>query len=319
MNEMPSFNILIVGDVMLDCYVIGKHTRQSPEADVPILLTSKETNSLGGAGNVALNLQSLGATPILVTAIADDDAGQKITSLLETENIAYQIVKDNSRCTTIKKRFVTEDYSQLLRVDTESTDAVSSEVEIKLINSIRGFIDNQKIDGIIIQDYNKGIITENLIKALQDIRISHSIPLFVDPKHDNFELLSRCDVFKPNLSEARLFFGEDTLTRIDDIEAFNIATNRLIHTDKLFITLAEKGIFYKNKHESGWISGVKVENPDVSGAGDTVIAVLAVFFLMGYSIEQMAYYANKAGALSCKWKGIAKPNFDQIVQENPIF
>jgi len=314
---MKKFKIVVIGDIMLDQYIIGQHNRQSPEADIPIVEVSNVKNKLGGAGNVANNLKSLGVDPILISTIGKDENGKILSKILDRSGIENHLIIDNNRKTTAKTRVVDSDFKQFIRIDDESNHNIDAQICNKVCNVINTIRNNHQIDAFIIQDYNKGLISPELIDYVQKMAISLNIKLLVDPKNENFELLSSCDVFKPNFSEIQRYLGNSNLLKNKESLLKCIDTPKL-KAKKIFITLAESGIFYKDDKSSGVVPGHNVEHPDVSGAGDTVISVLAILVLLDLKIHRIAKIVNKCGALVCKKKGIStisSTEFEEILNK----
>jgi len=295
--------VLIIGDIMLDTYVKGEHHRMSPEADCPILNQTNIEHRLGGAANVALNLLHLGQNPILIGLIGDDKNGHTLKSKCQNEDINYHLFLDKDRPTTSKKRFIDDTYKQYLRVDDEWTNDIAGDLEKEVLHYLDSF-DFSDIELIIIQDYNKGFLTEKIINKIQIISDTHSIKLCVDPKHNHFQLLSQCDLFKPNLSELSKYLKAELNPRFDEIDSA-ISNSTLNQKNDIIVTLSEAGIYYKSEAESGIINGQNIENADVSGAGDTVIAILGLLLISGLPIKKTAFIANKCGAKVCQMKGIS--------------
>lgn len=304
-----SQNIVVVGDSMLDAYVIAEILGVSPEAPVPLCRQLNEENRLGGAANVAMNLNSMGARPHLISVSGDDLHGKILLDLLKTKGIKADIIKDSKRPTSLKTRLVDTSYKQQFRWDRESTQPVSPAIEKKLLDILDKSITKRKSDAVIIQDYNKGVLTKNLIKAIQKKCQQNKIPLLVDPKHDHFELLSDCDIFKPNLKECRSYLKETGL-RSDSV--CKKISEQLKASKSMVITLGDKGLFYKDQDSRGKIPAYKLKAADVSGAGDTVIAALAISMLEGQDLRTMAEFANKAGALSCSKDGVSSVSVKEI-------
>ena len=298
--------ILVIGDVMLDKYVIGDCNRQSPEADCAILDYNKTEFRLGGAANVAFNLNHLNQKVKLVSVIGDDKAGEQVEQLCKTNNIPFLNIKDKSRPTTVKTRYVDSEFKQFLRLDNESTEKINPEIEESLVRIVNQ-IAEQGLDQIILQDYNKGILSETLIIAIQKICIERNIKLCVDPKKDNFALLSKCDLFKPNLKELEQQYGHAIQADSDQIRNV-LKTLQLNDSKQIYVTLAEKGIYYQEGDEYGIIDGVTIASADVSGAGDTVISVLSTLLAFNTKCSKMASVANKCGVFVCKKQGVSYIN-----------
>lgn len=306
-----SYNILVIGDIMLDEYKFGESTRQSPEADVPIINLNDIKYNLGGAANVANNLLHLGSSVTLFSIIGDDPNGQIIKQLLVDSNIKHHLTVDQSRRTTTKTRVVDSFYNQFIRLDEEDKFTITKEVESVLINQISNYVDTHKVDAIILQDYNKGMLSEGLIKAIQKLGEKTNIPLIVDPKKDNFELLSNCTILKPNFKEFVEYKNDYQIVKTCE-SINNSLKNSKLKSNFILVTLAEKGVFYHSQDYAGLIEGEIIQNPDVSGAGDTVISVITILFLMRLNIQQIAYYSNQAGAYVCKKRGISTISKGQL-------
>jgi len=298
---------------MLDVYWIGENNRQSPEADIPIIDKSAIEYRLGGAANVAGNLASLGLTPILISAVGKDQNGDRVLQMCQEQFDNPIIQQIENHITTTKTRIVDKTFKQWLRVDDEeieSPNLAQLQVIKKALNEV---ISKSKVGAIILQDYNKGLISDSLIEHVISIADASQIPIFVDPKRDNFVKLSKCTVFKPNLKELGWALGKA-------IEASESSLSQAIEelgllSEYIFVTLADKGIFYyvKNDGKSGIVPGFKIDDPDVSGAGDTVLATLVWTYINGDSVLKMAKTANLAGYKVCQKKGVSKINLADII------
>ena len=299
---------------MLDEYVMVDHHRNSPEADVPVLEEHTRSSKLGGAANVAMNIKALGSNPYLISIAGSDLAFAKMQDILNSENIDNKLVLDDTRPTTVKTRFIDQNYKQFFRLDKELRTTITKEITADLIHLIDTTVSERDFDAIIIQDYNKGLLHEELIRYIQNISKDRSIPLFVDPKTDNFELLSYSDFFKANLNEIKQFLGSDTAQNIQEIT--ELAFQNLPAPRNLIITLGDKGIYFKNSDITGNIEAHILDNADVSGAGDTVISALCVFHLNGYDLKENALLSNKAGAISCSKKGVSTVTYKEIQEFN---
>jgi len=310
--------ILVVGDAMIDHYLSGSSDRISPEAPVPIVLVNKSEHKLGGAANVAANLKKLGAQIFLVSICGDDKEGAILKRKLDQAGIDNKdtlIVKN--RKTTIKTRVLSKK-QQLLRVDTEDTTLINHKLAHQLTERIETLIQQHKINAVVLQDYNKGLLSpvfiENIIRCCQ----THQIPVTVDPKQDHFFAYENCTLFKPNLKEISAQFS------------FTINPNNKNHLDKAateifkrlnnivtVITLSEHGIYYKlNSGESGIIKPQSLDVADVSGAGDTVIAALTLGLAVNMDIESNVKIANAAAGIVCKMatvEPVSKVKLDALV------
>ena len=202
-KSFNNLNVLIIGDVMIDSYLWGKVNRISPEAPVPIVAVTKKERRLGGAANVALNIQALGANPILCSVIGVDYEGQAFLDLLKTQKLSQKgILKCRDRITTVKTRVIGNN-AQLLRVDEEVEDEIEPSETQQLLTLISYIINHDKIDVIIFEDYNKGLITTKLVSKVVELAKSKNIPTCVDPKKKNFNTYKGVSLFKPNLKELR--------------------------------------------------------------------------------------------------------------------
>lgn len=317
-NILDSFknkNVLIVGDVMIDCYWHGNVKRISPEAPVPIFDLVSEENRLGGAANVALNIKSLGANPILVSVIGKDANADVFENLLHRAEIDVKfILRDNTRPTTVKTRIVAGS-QQMLRIDVETILDVKAETEINLIGAIEKTIAENKIDVVIIQDYNKGVLTEAVIKKIISSAQTKNIPIAVDPKTKNFWAYKNVTLFKPNLkeiSDALIYKVNPTLP---ELEAAALILKKKLQAQQILITLSEKGL-YHNANSLGKIYTITPRNiSDVSGAGDTVISVAALCLATKVDSNQLAQLANLSGGIVCEYAGVVPINFDQLLIE----
>lgn len=306
----------VIGDVMLDTYMWGHVERISPEAPVPIVALDKKEYRVGGASNVALNIASLGASVSILSVIGNDDDGAQLRKLLEHQQIKTDfLLSSNKRATTSKTRIISRN-QQMMRLDKEIATDLGYEDENRLILALQTFIAQEKPDVIIFEDYNKGVLTELVIQKAIDLCKHHGIITTVDPKRKNFFSYKSVDVFKPNLKEVK-----DALNLL--VENVNEESLRHIHAELKgqlqhhisFITLSEKGVFYQNEERAGVIPSHLRSIADVSGAGDTVIAVASLVYAATNDVELMAEVANIAGGLVCEEVGTAAINRERLIQE----
>ncbi|MCG6915444.1 D-glycero-beta-D-manno-heptose-7-phosphate kinase [bacterium BMS3Abin03] len=310
--------IAVIGDMMLDGYFWGDVKRISPEAPVPVLEVEEEFFRFGGAANVALNISTLGGIPVPVGIIGYDNYGTIFTSLLNEFKIMDDgIVIDESRPTTTKTRVIA-DNQHVVRIDKESKDYIKESTEKKLFK----FIENQinELDGIILQDYNKGVLTESLIKNVIDLANKSKKLITVDPKFENFYCYKNATVFKPNRKEAEAKLGAKIFTA----EEISIAGKKLMEQLKakyLLLTLGEEGIaIFENGKPVERMETKARKVADVSGAGDTVISTLTIAMAAGADILEACYLANYAGGLVCEEVGIVpieqKKLFETVLKEH---
>jgi rfaE bifunctional protein kinase chain/domain len=301
-SQFENKRVLIIGDAMIDAYMWGNIHRMSPEAPVPVVEIDKRESRLGGAANVALNIQSLGATPILFSSIGDDHYGTQFLNLMKEQCLSCEgIQKINNRNTTVKTRIIS-DNKHVLRVDEECTDTIEDE---SISENLEKLISTSHFDVIIFEDYNKGLLSDRLIKKAISAAQNKGIPTIVDPKKDNFFSYQEVDVFKPNLKEIKdgLNVNIDVLSKSDlstKVELLRLKLN----AKGVLLTLSEHGIFFKNSTNTYSEPAHKRNIVDVSGAGDTVVSVAALALACGLKSEDMMRIANLAGGLVCEKVGV---------------
>lgn len=320
-NRFKDLRVLIIGDVMIDSYLWGKVDRISPEAPVPVVALKKRENRLGGAANVALNIQSMGAAPILCAVIGQDEKGGQFLELLRKRGMPTEgILRSSGRLTTIKYRIIGNN-AQLLRVDEEHEHDLSAEETEALFGHISGIIKAQKADVIIFEDYDKGVITSELIGKVTSLAHENGIQVVVDPKKKNFLHYHRADLFKPNLKELREGLKLEEVP--ESPEAIRIAIDILqekLDAQMVLATLSDKGILFQVKNDTGELHSGHIpahlrQIADVSGAGDTVISVAALCLGAGASPEFTARLANLAGGIVCEQVGVVPVNREQLLEE----
>jgi len=319
-SKFNSSCVLVIGDVMVDSYLIGKVDRISPEAPVPVVALQQRINMLGGAANVALNIKSLGAKAILCSVIGNDKQGDELLHLMKKEGLKTDgIIRSNERITTTKFRIISN-RMQMLRVDEEIDSELNLKDSGELLVSISNLIATQKPDAIILQDYNKGILSPGVIEKISGLAGKAGIPVAVDPKKKNFTAYSGITLFKPNLKE----ISEGLKTEIDplSIESLQKAAE-ILHVSQdiqlIMITLSEHGVFISSKHPSGPVSTIipaAVRSiADVSGAGDTVISVAALCMAAKINPVFMAMLSNLAGGLVCEQSGVVPVDKTRLMEE----
>jgi rfaE bifunctional protein kinase chain/domain len=315
-DSFSKLRVLIIGDVMIDNYVWGKVSRISPEAPVPVVSVMRKEQRLGGAANVALNVQSLGATPILCSVVGPDQEGKRFLELLADQKLSPKgILKSRDRITTVKTRILGNSH-QLLRVDEEiDSDITDHETEIFLKN-ISYLIDTQKIDVIIFEDYDKGLITETLIRGVIKQAKKLGVPVVVDPKKKHFMNYHGATLFKPNLKELKegLKAEFDHSSEKQLAKAVDALKTKL-KIDLALITLSEHGIYIHGRHVKKRLPAHYRDISDVSGAGDTVVSVAALCLAAGLKPEMIAEISNIAGGLVCESVGVVPIDKEQLHDE----
>ncbi|MBI5219590.1 MAG: D-glycero-beta-D-manno-heptose-7-phosphate kinase [Bacteroidia bacterium] len=315
-DSFNSKKILVIGDVMIDSYMWGKVERISPEAPIPVVSVTHKENRLGGAGNVALNIQALGATPVLCSVIGKDDYEKTFYSLMENNALPiHGILSSPERKTTIKTRVIS-DGQHLLRVDEEITNPLCKETETLFIQKISEILAAEKIDAVIFEDYDKGIITPAVIETIIALANSNNIITSVDPKKRNFGRYANITLFKPNFKE----FAEGLKLDIEkgNYESINKAAALLQEKNNIsyvLITLSEQGVFIRDKKEYFHIPAHVRDIADVSGAGDTVISVATLCLTAGLSPSETAIISNTAGGQVCEKVGVVLIDKNQLYKE----
>ncbi|MEO6166599.1 MAG: bifunctional ADP-heptose synthase [Chitinophagales bacterium] len=315
-KKFKGLKIIVVGDVMLDVYIRGSVNRISPEAPVPVVTVEERDERLGGAANVALNLKSLGAVPLLCSVTGNDEAAKSIHRILKKNKISDTgILSSKNRITSVKTRVLSRNH-QMLRYDAEITSDLISNDEKWLIKKIADVITIEKPAALIFEDYNKGVLTEKLIAAVISNCLKHKLLTAVDPKKKNFFAYKNMDLFKPNLREIREALNAE-INEINESSLVNVS-NKLMDrlSNKItLLTLSEYGIFFHSKKESGILSAHKRDISDVSGAGDTVIAMITLCLASGMPLSEAANLANIAGGLVCEHPGVIPISIDMLQSE----
>lgn len=315
-KKFNNLNVLIIGDVMVDSYLWGKVNRISPEAPVPIVTVSKKERRLGGAANVALNVQALGANPILCSVIGVDIEGQAFMDLLKNQKLSQRgILKSRDRITTVKTRVIGNN-AQLLRVDEEVEEEVNPSETQQLLNLISYILNHDKIDVIIFEDYNKGLITAKLISKVVELAKSKEIPTCVDPKKTNFNAYKGVSLFKPNLKELREGIKLDVSgENINELQRAVSSYRVKQKIETILVTLAEKGVITNSRKTKEHISAHIRSIADVSGAGDTVISVAALCRAIHCKDVLTAALANLSGGLVCEQVGVVPIDKSLLFEE----
>ncbi len=315
-QSFNQLNVLIIGDVMIDAYMWGNVNRISPEAPVPIVAVNKKENRLGGAANVALNIQAMGANPILCSVIGDDENATIFFDLLKQQKLStIGIIKSNERVTTVKTRVI-GNHHQMIRIDEEIESSISNKETDHLTVQIKKLITSKKIDVIIFEDYDKGIITPNFIKTIIEYAKQKNIPTVVDPKRKNFMFYTGVTLFKPNLKELKEGLKIDfDHTNVKELEKIIAAFVKKQNISTALITLSEKGVYTHSSKAKALIPAHIRDIIDVSGAGDTVVSIAALCLAVNLSPITVATLANLAGGLVCEKVGVVPINKKQLLEE----
>jgi rfaE bifunctional protein kinase chain/domain len=304
--------IAIVGDLMVDRYYWGAVTRVSPEAPVPVVDVSSESVRLGGAANVANNIQGLGGEPLLVGLVGDDHIGVTLSDLLRNQGLdAGGIVVDPGRRTTVKTRVIAND-QHVVRIDYETKASCAELTERKIIDVIRANIDD--IDAVILEDYNKGVMTKNVIAAIIRTAREHGKPVSVDPKFENFFEYKNVTLFKPNRRETEEVIGGRIRTA-SDVAAAGKKMLEDLRAENVLLTRGEEGMsLFEADGSVTHLKTTAKHVKDVSGAGDTVIATLTMALAAGAVMREAAVLANEAGGVVVGFVGIVPITVDQLTE-----
>jgi rfaE bifunctional protein kinase chain/domain len=315
--KLPNFSknqVLIVGDVMVDSYLFGKINRISPEAPVPVVeIDSKEIRA-GGAANVALNVKGLGAKPHILSVTGNDDYAKELLAILREKGLKNNhFILSDERTTTVKTRIFDED-KQVMRYDEEIVDDLSKSEEEQLLTSLNEILKREQIDIIILQDYNKGVLTKKVIKQTLLLATKLNIPVCVDPKEKNFFEYQNVALFKPNLKE--LSTALQMKINPKNITSLNEAAEELKLKNRyrnLLLTMSQFGAFYSSETgESDIVSVKPVNAADVSGAGDTVIAAAALAMVHKMEMKDVCRFTNHLASKVCKRVGVSAASKEDL-------
>jgi rfaE bifunctional protein kinase chain/domain len=314
--DFSKLKVVIIGDVMLDTYWWGQVDRISPEAPVPVVALQRKEHRVGGAANVALNTVALGAETTIVSVIGSDADGVLLQSLFEAEQIDTRyLLTDASRMTTNKTRVMSRN-QQMMRLDAEITTPIHSDIEAALLQKFTACLDAKNPDVVIFEDYDKGVLTPTFIKAAIAICMESNIVMSVDPKKNNFLAYKGVTLFKPNLKEVKEGLQVPiAAVTLDNLRAVHAALQTHLAHQISLITLSEKGMFYDTGDTAKIIPTHVRSIADVSGAGDTVIAVASLVYAATKNIELATEMANIAGGLVCEEVGTAAINKTRLLAE----
>lgn len=310
LEQAAGKRVICIGDVMLDRFIYGAVDRISPEAPVPVLRYSRESAMPGGAANVARNLASLGLSPVLIGACGDDDAGRDLLTQFDLQlTLSVRLVTVKGRPTTVKSRFVAGGH-QLLRLDAENTAPIGADEEEQLISLLQE--ETSGAAAILISDYAKGLLTDNLLRAIITVAAESGIPVIADPKGKDFSRYGTVDIIKPNASELAAATGLTVNTDDEAVWALRQAKDTL-PAKAIVVTRAARGISFINqdghvRHEAGRAREVF----DVSGAGDTSLAALAAAIAGGGQLEDAVALAIVASGIAVGKAGTAAVTADEV-------
>ncbi len=308
-------NVLVVGDVMIDRYVTGSVDRISPEAPVPVVHLQSREDRLGGAANVALNIKALGATPYLCSVIGTDRDGERFYDLLPQSGLPKKgVLQSAERITTVKTRILASS-QQLLRVDEETTAELTPTDAQQFMTSLTNILDERNIHVILFQDYNKGVLSGEVIRSVMLEAIKRDIPTTVDPKFRNFWAYKHATMFKPNLKEIRSQLPIEVLPEAASLQRAADYLREKLDNMYALITLSERGLFIEKEGQSLMVGTRPRQIADVSGAGDTVISVASLALALGLPMQEIAILANLAGGQVCERLGVVPIDKKQLQEE----
>lgn len=314
LENFDNYKVSILGDLILDEYLYGNVERLSVEAPVPIVDVKTHTFSLGGAANAALNINILGAKTSLIGCIGNDLPGEKLSSMIKDNKIdGRHIIADTNRRTTLKTRVVSaQHHQQLLRIDEEDRIRVSGDTEQAVINALTD--EAASSDALLISDYSKGLVTENIAKAAVECFRSKNKPVVVDSKTFDLERFYGATILTPNKNEAQNSSGVRIVENTDLITAGNKLLSQT-KSEAILITLGERGcVLFRNNSEPYFIDSFASEVFDVTGAGDTVASVLTLGLAADMDIKDAVLLANVAAGITVRHFGAATPNRDEILE-----
>ena len=311
-EKLDSVNVLVVGDIMLDRYMYGIISRISPEAPVPVLKSGQMKSTLGGSGNVALNLLALGSNVSLVSVVGNDAEAREINNILSNfEGVKANLIAEQQRKTTVKTRFMA-DRQQVLRVDTETTHPLEKQFHEMALSAIREFMSS--CDVVVLSDYGKGFLSQNILRDIIEIGRENGKPVVVDPKGTDYACYQGASILTPNLKE----ISEATRMPVSGDDEVVAAAKTLIDSckiDAILVTRSQDGMSLIQS--SGEIIHLKTEAKevfDVSGAGDTVVAVVASAFGSGALLSEAAKLAHIAAGIVVGKVGTAVTHSKDLIQ-----
>jgi rfaE bifunctional protein kinase chain/domain len=313
-DGFSKLRVMVIGDLMLDAYTWGKVSRISPEAPVQVVNVMKRESRLGGAGNVVLNVASLGAKPLVFSVIGDDATGSSLLQILVDAGLSVDgIIQEAGRPTTVKERVIAGS-QQLLRVDSETEAQISQASSADLLAAIKASI--SQVDVIIFEDYDKGVLSEGLIQEVMGLAKAAGVLTVVDPKKKNFFAYKGATLFKPNLHELRDGLGlESSDLSVLALPAIVKKFKESQNFGGVFVTLSERGVYMDYASEQVTIPAHIRQIADVSGAGDTVISIAACALASGAKPAQIAELANLGGGLVCELLGVVPIEAELLKRE----
>jgi rfaE bifunctional protein kinase chain/domain len=316
-TSLEQLHVIVIGDLILDHYLMGTVDRISPEAPVPVVLHQQELYRLGGAANVAMNVKAMGASPHLIGTIGDDEEGRQLLACLEQSNIDISgIISDQQLQTTTKTRVMARN-QQLLRYDKERIVDMGEDLCQKILQQIEKVVEEYEVAVIIFQDYNKGVLVKEIIKGGMKIAVENKIPSLVDPKKNNFWEYTNSTLFKPNLKEIQEASSLiiDASPSLNQLNQAALEIIERIGVTTVLITLGAAGIYAYHDGEGLIVPTQKRAIADVCGAGDTVISLLAIAMAIKLPLLEMLRLSNIGGGQVCEEVGVVPINKEKLLKE----
>lgn len=314
LEKIVDMHVLIIGDSMLDRYVQGSVTRISPEAPVPILKMNSIEMKLGGAANVAQNIQSIGARASLISLIGDDQAGQHFRNSMVQAGLNTDYLVETKTCTTVKTRIMSGS-QHILRVDEEEVATIANHHQEQITRFMQQLVENDRPDVLILQDYNKGLFSEQLITKILETGHQHKIPVCVDPKFDHFLAFKGVYIFKPNLVEVQRALPMPIGTDLPSLDKADRYLRKKLNHEITVITLGKHGVYLNDGTYSCIVKTEARAIVDVCGAGDAVIGSVALTSGSSLPLSFIGRIANTAGGLVCEQVGVASIPKEHFIRE----
>jgi rfaE bifunctional protein kinase chain/domain len=317
LDRFRGLHVLILGDIMIDRYLYGHVDRISPEAPVPILQYQHEECRPGGAANVALNVQALGARPTVMAAMGTGFYSRMMKDIFDSNSLRSDFIfPEHGRMTTVKTRLSAGGH-QLMRIDREQTDYITEDTRFKIMATMEEIFATDLPSVVILQDYDKGVLSPDLIHFVLKLSSENGVPVCVDPKNRHFFDYKGASLFKPNLKELSQALSKIITKSYQPISEAVGIMNQKLQAKNYLITLSEAGIYYKSKETEGI---APIERPvavaDVSGAGDTVISVAALCTAIGIPLDESAQLCNVAATQVCEKPGVACVDINTLLQRD---
>ena len=310
-SRFSESSIVVIGDAMLDRFIVGRVTRLSPEAPVPVVAFHHETYRIGGAANVAHNVASLGGRATLVAVTGRDDGAAVLAQACHTAGVAPSLVGDPARPTTIKMRIVTDRNQQVARVDYEDDADIAGDIEQRVAAAVQQQV--ARANAVVVSDYLKGCVTRAIIGAALTAASARRIPVLVDPKIPHIDAYAGATLVTPNHHEAEIA----SHSRVRTHDEARLAARRFLERarcDNVLMTRGDQGMWLLAGETEGYLPAAAREVADVTGAGDTVIATMALAMAAGATLVEAVHLANEAAGIVVGRFGPAVVRVEELVR-----